>query len=707
MLTQHIIRTAVEAALAEDAPYGDITCETTIPADETGSAHLTARERGVMSGIAVFTAAFTAQNPGIGVSPLIADGERFQRGQILATVEGPVRDLLAAERIALNFTQRMSGIATMTASFVDAVNAIYDDGHDGTVTRPHRYERTRIVDTRKTTPGLRPFEKYAVVCGGGHNHRYGLSDAVMMKDNHLAALAARGIDLTGAIRHVREQVGHTTHIEGHHHAGQFLARRHPSRRGYHQRQGHRGSQRQHEHGARAGRGRHRCGRDLSGRADAQCTQHRPRIGLELAMADTPNASGEPDELYLDAAATEPVTRNVIEAMMPFMTDAYANPASVHQPGKTAARALDAARASFAAGLGARPDDVIFTSGGTESDNLAIKGIAMARMRALGLQPVYGLAGIDDEPSGVNPAQAGEHPAIRRPRIIISSIEHPAVAQSAQWLHEWFGFEVVHIPVDGQAHLDLDALEQELDGEAGERTTLVSAILANNEVGTVEPVEELVRIAHAHGVPIHVDAVQAAGQIPIRMRDWDVDALSVSGHKFGTPKGLGALLVRGRTPIEPVLSGGGQERGLRSGTQNVAGAVALAIGLNESNARMAAQYRELTDSRDMLIDAVRRVVPRAELTGDPVSRLPGHASFIFPGVTGEALLVDLDARGIAASSGSACAIGRHEIPGTLLAMGLEPQIAKSALRMTFRRPLTREEIERISMALEDSYTELTH
>ena len=351
--------------------------------------------------------------------------------------------------------------------------------------------------------------------------------------------------------------------------------------------------------------------------------------------------------------------------------------------------------------------MIFTSGGTESDNLAIKGIAMARMRALGLQPVYGLAGIDDEPSGVDPAQAGEHPAIRRPRIIISSIEHPAVAQSAQWLHEWFGFEVVHIPVDGQAHLDLDTLEQELDGETGERTTLVSAILANNEVGTVEPVEELVRIAHAHGVPIHVDAVQAAGQIPIRMRDWDVDALSVSGHKFGTPKGLGALLVRGRTPIEPVLSGGGQERGLRSGTQNVAGAVALAIGLNESNARMAAQYRELTDSRDMLIDAVRRVVPRAELTGDPVSRLPGHASFIFPGVTGEALLVDLDARGIAASSGSACAIGRHEIPGTLLAMGLKPQIARSALRMTFRRPLTREEIERISMALEDSYTELTH
>ena len=193
MLTSHIIRVAVEAALAEDAPYGDITCETTIPADETGSAHLTARENGVMSGIDVFAAAFAAQNPAVTVTAAIKDGERFQRGQILATVKGPVRDLLTAERIALNFTQRMSGIATMTAAFVDAVNAIYGDDYDGPVTRPRRYERTRIVDTRKTTPGLRPFEKYAVVCGGGHNHRYGLSDAVMMKDNHLAALAARGI----------------------------------------------------------------------------------------------------------------------------------------------------------------------------------------------------------------------------------------------------------------------------------------------------------------------------------------------------------------------------------------------------------------------------------------------------------------------------------------------------------------------------------
>ena len=420
------------------------------------------------------------------------------------------------------------------------------------------------------------------------------------------------------------------------------------------------------------------------------------------MTDEPDTGGQ--ELYLDAAATEPVSRDVIDAMIPFLTDAYANPASVHQPGRTAARALDAARASFAADLGAKPDDVIFTSGGTESDNLAVKGIAMARMRRMGLGG-YG-TGDTGAVSAVSGDAAGTAPAARRPRIVISSIEHPAVTASADWLAHWFGFEVVRIPVDGQAHLDLDALERAIDGKAGERTALVAVMLANNEVGTVEPIERIVAIAHGAHVPVHVDAVQAAGLIPIRMRDWDVDSLAVSGHKFGAPKGLGALLVRGRTPIEPLVSGGGQERGLRSGTQNVAGAVALAIALRRSDTRMAAHYRELVASRDMLIDAVRRVVPRAELTGDPERRLPGHVSFVFPGVTGEALLVDLDARGIACSSGSACAIGRHEIPPTLLAMGIEPSIAKSALRMTFREPLTRVEIERVSLAIEESYAALT-
>ncbi|MBW3094189.1 cysteine desulfurase [Bifidobacterium sp. 64T4] len=415
-----------------------------------------------------------------------------------------------------------------------------------------------------------------------------------------------------------------------------------------------------------------------------------------------SGNGTTGELYLDAASTEPVSRTVIEAMMPFLTEAYANPLSVHQPGKTAARALDAARASLAADLGARPDDVIFTSGGTESDNLAVKGIGMARMRML--RDKYGES--------------------VKPRIIVSAIEHPAVLQSAAWMERWFGVEVVRIPVDEQAHIDTEALERALaqgdidDGEresAGHgsvltptnRTLLVSVMLANNEVGTIEPVDGIARIAHAHGVPVHVDAVQAAGQIPIRMRDWDVDALSISGHKFGTPKGLGALLLRGRTPVEPVLSGGGQERGLRSGTQNVAGAVALAIALHESNERMAGQYRALAESRDRLMDAVLRVEPRAQVTGDPERRLPGHASFVFPGLAGEALLVDLDARGIACSSGSACALGRHEVPATLLAMGFTQPVAKSALRMTFRTPLTPEQINRVAAAVEESCHSLTH
>ena len=259
-----------------------------------------------------------------------------------------------------------------------------------------------------------------------------------------------------------------------------------------------------------------------------------------------------------------------------------------------------------------------------------------------------------------------------------------------------------------AQSDLDSSSDSVSGTSGKPcncTLLVSTMLANNEVGTVEPVNEIARIAHEHGVPLHVDAVQAAGLIPIRMREWDVDALSLSGHKFGTPKGLGALLLRSRVPVEPLMSGGGQERSLRSGTQNVAGAVALAVALRDSNTRMHEIGRALVASRDRLIDAVLRVEPRAQLTGDSQRRLPGHASFVFPGLSGEALLVDLDARGIACSSGSACAVGRHEAPGTLLAMGYDPAVAKSAIRMTFREPLTLEQINQIASVVEESCNSL--
>ena len=397
-------------------------------------------------------------------------------------------------------------------------------------------------------------------------------------------------------------------------------------------------------------------------------------------SDNP-AAGSQRELYLDAAASDAVSADVINAMIPFLTDGYGNPSSVHASGKTAARALDAARASFAADLGARPNDVIFTSGGTEADNLAIKGIALAQIRR------------ERNTTTTSPVPPR--------RILISAVEHPAVAQSAQWLHDFFGFDVVRIPVDAQAHLDLDALSH----EAEQGAALACIMMANNEVGTIEPVDHAVRICHAAGVPVHVDAVQAAGTIPVDFRGLDADTLAISGHKFGAPKGLGSLLARSRVAIEPLMSGGGQERGVRSGTPNVAGAIALAVALREACSGMEERNTRLAASRDVLITAIRDAVPGATLTGDPTNRLPGHASFVFPNVNGEALLVDLDARGVEVSSGSACAIGRHEAPGTLLAMGLSETDAKSALRFSFREPLHDADIRRIAKALRDSMTTL--
>lgn len=406
------------------------------------------------------------------------------------------------------------------------------------------------------------------------------------------------------------------------------------------------------------------------------------------------------ELYLDAAASDAVPASVIEAMTPFLTEGYGNPSSVHASGKTAARALDAARASFAADLGAHAGDVIFTSGGTEADNLAVKGIALAQIRRE-RETRAAAASVSTPTRASTPTPASASPHSPAHRILISAVEHPAVAQSAQWLHDFFDFEVVRIPVDAQAHIDLDALSR----EARRGATLACIMMANNEVGTIEPVSRAVRICHDAAVSVHVDAVQAAGTIPVDFRGLDADTLAVSGHKFGAPKGLGALLTRSRVAIEPIVSGGGQERGLRSGTPNVAGAIALAVALHEACAGMEERNAHLAASRDALIKAICEAVPGATLTGDPVNRLPGHASFTFPNVNGEALLVDLDARGIEVSSGSACAIGRHESPGTLLAMGLSETEAKSALRFSFREPLHHTDIRRIAQALRASMTAL--
>ena len=299
-------------------------------------------------------------------------------------------------------------------------------------------------------------------------------------------------------------------------------------------------------------------------------------------------------IFLDAAATTPVRREVLEAMWPYLTGEFGNPSSHHSLGEAAAAALAGARAATAKALGCRPGEVVFTSGGTEADNLAVKGIALARRAA--------------DP--------------RLDRVAISAVEHPAVEESARYLERVHGFAVDVIPVDRFGQVSEEALAAVL--QPG--TALVSIMYANNEVGTVQPIARLAALARAHGVPFHTDAVQAAGWLPLDTGALGVDALSISGHKLGAPKGSGALFVRGRVRLEPLVHGGGQERGRRSGTENVAGAVALATALalpREPAGHVAAL-------RDGFIDAVLAGVPGALLTGHPTERLPVGGILLLPG-----------------------------------------------------------------------------
>lgn len=380
-------------------------------------------------------------------------------------------------------------------------------------------------------------------------------------------------------------------------------------------------------------------------------------------------------VYLDTASSDAVNPHIIKAMLPFWLDNYANPSSVHSLGKTAAGSLDCARQSIAADLGAAGDDVIITSGGTESDNLAVKGIAMGmRLRQR-----------------------------ERNHIAMCAIEHPAVSKSAQWLARHLGFYVDIIPVDGHARIDLEAARDLIS----DRTAVVSVSLANNEVGTIQPIRAIADIAHEHGAMMHTDAVQAAGLIPVNMQALGVDALSLSAHKFGAPKGVGALIMPSTVAFEALISGGGQEHDRRSGTQNVAGAVAMALALHDAIDDMNSRGNRLARSRNRLIEAVLTAIPQARLTGesDCLRRLPGHASFICPHVWSEALLVDLDAAGIICSSGSACSDRGGVTPQTLLAMGLDEHLAATSIRMTFRTPLDHDTIDRIAHSLSSSYRAL--
>ncbi len=376
-------------------------------------------------------------------------------------------------------------------------------------------------------------------------------------------------------------------------------------------------------------------------------------------------------VYLDAAATAPLRPEAHRAMLDVLAGVAANPSSVHSPGFAARQVLEQSRATVAAGLGALPEEVVFTSGGTEANALAIMGLSLARPR-------------------------GRH-------IITTAIEHSSVVQACRTLERVFGFTCTELPVDSHGLVRRDDLAAALRPD----TTLVTIGLANAEVGTVQPIAEIAELVAPSGALLHTDAVQAAATLPVGFgrgesaAAWPglaVHAMSVASHKFGGPQGVGALLLRTSLAVEPLLPGGGQESGRRSGTQNVAGIAGFAAAVAASRQGIGANALALSTSRDALVAQVLRSIPSAELTGHPEERLPGHASFVFAGVSGESLLVALDTAGFAVSSGSACAANSGEPSPVLLALGVDPDRALSALRLTSVTPLAPAERDRLTAVL---------
>jgi len=372
--------------------------------------------------------------------------------------------------------------------------------------------------------------------------------------------------------------------------------------------------------------------------------------------------------YLDHAATTPVHPEVLAAMTPYFTLEAGNASSLHASGRRARRAVEESREALALALGARPSEVVFTAGGTESDNLAVKGIFWARRAA--------------DP--------------RRTRIVASSVEHHAVLDAVEWLVAHEGATVTWLPVDERCRVHPEALREALG--AGDDVALVTVMWANNEVGTVQPVEQLAAIAHEHEVPFHTDAVQAVGAVPVDFAASGVDALTMTGHKIGGPKGVGALLVRVGVECTPLLHGGGQERDIRSGTLDTPGIVGLAAATTRAVGTAADRSGRIALLRDQLVAEVTKVVPDAVLNGDVDHRLPGNAHLSFPGCEGDSLLLLLDARGIECSTGSACTAGVARTSHVLSAMGLPEDRARGSLRFSFGDSSTAADVDVVADAI---------
>ncbi len=373
-------------------------------------------------------------------------------------------------------------------------------------------------------------------------------------------------------------------------------------------------------------------------------------------------------VYLDHAATTPMLPAAVEAMTAHLLD-VGNPSSLHASGRKARRVVEESRERIAAALNCRPGEVVFTSGGTEADNLALKGIFWARRAA-------------------DPA---------RTRILASTIEHHAVLDPLDWLGEREGAEVELIPVDRDGRLDLAALQAAVDRDPS-TVALISVMWANNEVGTLEPIDEVVAIAAEHGIPVHTDAVQALGSVPVDFASSGVDALTITGHKVGGPYGVGALVVRREVAVTALVHGGGQERDIRSGTIDTPAIAGLAAAVELSVKQQPEHTERIRRLRDDLVSGVLATVPDAVSNGHPDLRLPGNAHLTFPGCEGDSLLMLLDARGIECSTGSACSAGVPQASHVLLAMGREDEEARSSLRFSLGHTSTPEDVERLLEAI---------
>jgi cysteine desulfurase len=367
--------------------------------------------------------------------------------------------------------------------------------------------------------------------------------------------------------------------------------------------------------------------------------------------------------YLDYAATTPVLDEVLEAMLPYLREDFGNPSSVYRAGRESKKGIEEAREHVAAAIGALPSEVIFTGGGTEADNLATKGVAFRQK------------------------DRGNH-------IVVSSIEHHAVLHSAEWLMR-NGFRVTFLPVEGDGVIDLGALEQAV----GADTILVSIMLANNEIGTIQPVAEAVGIVRGRSrALVHTDAVQGIGKIPVDLESLGVDLASFSAHKIGGPKGVGAVYLRRKTPLEAIIHGGGQERDLRSGTPNVAGIVGFGVAAKVAVKEMEQEADRLRALRDRLQEGMLAAIDRVRVNGARAPRLPGTLNVCIEGVEGESLLLMLDAADVAASSGSACTSGSLDPSHVLLALGIPPEVAVGSLRLSLGRATTPRDVDHVLQVL---------